>query len=180
MSVCMSTSVKSLPKAQARFLASRRTSTTPLWTKNTTSRGRWNSSRAGTPGGKVEASVGKRVKGWTTFSVLGLMTATAFGAHGFAKYQAEGRELRMRDYSSPEKWLEPKYASRKDMEDVSCLESLIRSRANFFFHSVGFFLAIGNTCTASTVVGLLAQGWEGRYIGESLFIPLQSLLSSSD
>jgi hypothetical protein len=143
MSVCMSTSVKSLPKAQARFLASRRTSTTPLWTKNTTSRGRWNSSRAGTPGGKVEAGVGKRVKGWTTFSVLGLMTATAFGAHGFAKYQAEGRELRMRDYSSPEKWLEPKYASRKDMEDVSCLESLIRSRANFSFIPWGSFWRLG-------------------------------------
>jgi D-lactate dehydrogenase (cytochrome) len=55
--------------------------------------------------------------------MLGLMAATAFGAHGFAKYQAEGREMRMRDYSSPEKWLEPKYANRKDMEDVSLPKS---------------------------------------------------------
>ena len=124
MSVCMSTSVKSLPKA--RFLASRRT-LTPLWARNANSKARWNSSRAGNSGGKVEAGVGKRVsKGWTTSSVLGLMAATAFGANGFAKYQAQGRELRMRDYSSPEKWVEPKYASRKDMEDVSSPEPSFR------------------------------------------------------
>jgi hypothetical protein len=58
------------------------------------------------------------------------MAATAFGAHGFAKYQAEARELRMRDYSSPEKWVDPKYASRKDMEDVS----LLRNRASLFLN----------------------------------------------
>lgn len=89
------------------------------------------------------------------------MAATAFGAHGFAKYQAVGRELRMRDYSSPEKWVEPKYASRKDMEDVSSLESLAMNSGEPFLQSVGFFLAIGDTCTASTV-SLLAQGWDGR------------------
>jgi len=143
MSVCMSTSVKTLPKAKARILASRRTSMTPLWAKNTTPKARWNSSRAGNPSGKVEASVGKRVsKGWTTFSVLGLMAATGFGAHGFAKYQAEGRELRMRDYSSPEKWLEPKYASRKDMEDVSSLESLTQA-GRFFSSTCGVFWRLG-------------------------------------
>jgi hypothetical protein len=79
--------------------------------------------------------VAKRVsKGWTTFSVLGLMAAAAFGAHAFAKYQAEARELRMRDYSSPEKWVEPKYASRIDMKAVSLLQILqilYRSRAGF-------------------------------------------------
>ena len=143
MSVCMSTSVKSLPKAQARFLASRRTSTTPLWARNTTSRARWNSSRAGNPGGKVETGIGKRVsKGWTTFSVLGLMAGTAFGAHGFAKYQAEGRELRMRDYSSPEKWVEPKYANRKDMEDVSSLDSFTQAGRSFS-SSYGVFWRLG-------------------------------------
>lgn len=51
--------------------------------------------------------------------MLGLVVATAFGAHGFARYQAEGRQLRMRDYSSAEKWVEPKYASIADMEEVS-------------------------------------------------------------
>jgi D-lactate dehydrogenase (cytochrome) len=139
MSVCMSTSAKCLPKAQARFLASGRT--TPLWAKNSNSKGRWNSSRAGNPGGNFEASVGKRVsKGWTTFSVLGLMAGTAFGAHGFAKYQAEARERRMRDYSSPEKWMEPKYASRKDMEDVSVPETLLKkSGENSFSHGVRFW-----------------------------------------
>jgi D-lactate dehydrogenase (cytochrome) len=47
------------------------------------------------------------------------MAATAFGAHGFAKYQADARAQRLRNYSSPEKWMEPKYASLKDMEAVS-------------------------------------------------------------
>lgn len=165
MSVCMSTSAKCLPRAQARFLASRRTPPTPLWLKNSNSKGRWNSSRAGNPGGKLEAGVGKRVsKGWTTFSVLGLMAGTAFVAHGFAKYQAEARELRMRDYSSPEKWMKPKYASRKDMEDVSVPETLL------ILQSWGPSLAIGDTWTAIAVCLSPWVGWLGQ-----LELPFQSL-----
>jgi D-lactate dehydrogenase (cytochrome) len=161
MSFCMSSSAKSLPNAQARFLASRRTSMTPLWMKNTTSKGRWNSSRAGNAGGKFEAGVGKGVwKGWTTFGVLGLMAATAFGAHGFAKYQAEGRELRMRDYSSPDKWVEPIYASRKDMEDVSLLRSWLRSRASFFFNPWGSFRDWGHLYRQHSRQPV-GSGWDG-------------------
>jgi hypothetical protein len=96
------------------------------------SKGRWNSSQAGKSSGKFEGSVGKRVlKGWTTFSVLGLMAATAFGAHGFAKYQADATALRIRDYSSPEKWVEPKYASLTDMEAVSLALSHIEVGRSF-------------------------------------------------
>ena len=145
MSVCMSTSAKCLPKAQARYLASRRTTPTPLWVKNSNSKGRWNSARAGNAGGKLEAGVGKRVsKGWTTFSVLGLMAGTAFGAHGFAKYQAEARDLSMRDYSSPDKWMKPRYASRKDMEDVSAPKTLL-------IFSIGSLFRDWDTWTASAV-----------------------------
>lgn len=49
---------------------------------------------------------------------MGLMAAAGFAAHSFAKFQAESRATRLRDYSSPEKWVEPNYASIKDMEAV--------------------------------------------------------------
>jgi hypothetical protein len=67
------------------------------------------------------------------------MAATAFGAHGFAKYQAEARELRMRDYSSPEKWVEPKYASRNDMEAVSLLRTCTEEVGREISASAGLF-----------------------------------------
>lgn len=96
------------------------------------------------------------------------MAGTAFVAHGFAKYQAEARELRMRDYSSPEKWMEPKYASRKDMEDVSVPDTLL------IFQSWGPSLAIGDTWTASAVCLSAWVGWLGQ-LEHSFFITLQSL-----
>jgi hypothetical protein len=180
MSVCMSTSAKCFPSAQARFLASRRTSTTPLWVKNPTSKGRWNSSRAGNPGAKFDAGLGKRTsKGWTTFSVLSLMAATAFGAHGFAKYQAEARERRMRDYSSPEKWVDPKYASRKDMEDVSFPEGLIKKSGEPFLQSWGCFWRLGTLGPPAQSVCWLGCGMAGS-IGASFSITLPSPRNSND
>jgi hypothetical protein len=172
MSVCMSTSAKCFPRAQARFLASRRTSTTSQpWATHTTPKARWNSSRAGNSGGKVEAGVGKRAsKGWTTFSVLSLMAATAFGAHGFAKYQAEAREARMRDYSSPEKWVEPNYASRKDMEDVSFPKTLLKKAGEPFLQSWGFLWRLGTLVPPAQSACWPRVGWLGP-----LALPFPSL-----
>jgi hypothetical protein len=72
------------------------------------------------------------------------MAGTAFGAHGFAKYQAEARDLSMRDYSSPDKWMKPRYASRKDMEDVSAPKTLL-------IFSIGSLFRDWDTWTASAV-----------------------------
>jgi hypothetical protein len=187
MSGCMRTSAKCFPKVQVQVhhqnqarclvLASRRTSTAPLWPKHTTSRARWNSSsrpgNSGNPGGKFEAGVAKRSsKGWTSFSVLGLMAAAAFGAHGFAKYQAEARELKMRDYSSPEKWLEPKYASRKDMEDVSFPETLLKNSGEVFFFTRGsLFGDWGHLDRQHRQSAGSMEGWDGLLHWSFLFYP---------
>lgn len=81
------------------------------------------------------------------------MAAAAFGAHSFAKYQAEARELRMRDYSSLEKWVEPKYASRNDMEAVSLLRNCTE---------------VGREISASA--GLLFGDWGHLYRQHSLSV----------
>lgn len=52
-------------------------------------------------------------------SVLSLMIATGVCATAFARYQAEGKRVKQREYSNPDKWNHPKYASIKDMEAVS-------------------------------------------------------------
>lgn len=48
-----------------------------------------------------------------------VVAATAVLAHGFATFQANSKAARGRDYSSPSKFVEPKYASIDDMEAVS-------------------------------------------------------------
>ena len=58
-------------------------------------------------------------EGWTWFSVLALMGASALGAGAWTRWQGEEKSGRMRDYSSPEKFVKPKYATIHDMEAVS-------------------------------------------------------------
>jgi hypothetical protein len=48
-----------------------------------------------------------------------VVAATAVLAHGFATFQANAKVARERDYSSPAKFVEPKYANIGDMEAVS-------------------------------------------------------------
>ena len=48
-----------------------------------------------------------------------MVAATAVLAHGFATFQANSKAARERDYSSPAKFVEPKYADIGDMEAVS-------------------------------------------------------------
>lgn len=120
MSVCMR-SAQGIPQ---RLFASSRTSTTstaiPSLPKsrvsNSTAKVRWNSS-------KVGANDGTGVKGksgWTGFSVLALMGISAVGAGAFARWQGEKNSGKVKDYSSPEKFVQPRYASIQDMEAVSC------------------------------------------------------------
>jgi hypothetical protein len=80
------------------------------------------------------------------------MAATAFTAHSFSKYQAEARALRIRDYSSPEKWVEPKYASLKDMEAVSLAMSHLES-----------FGRLGTVVPLAELVGWLRR-WDSRVL----------------
>jgi hypothetical protein len=47
------------------------------------------------------------------------MIATGVCATTFARYQAEGKRVKQREYSNPDKWNQPRYASIKDMETVS-------------------------------------------------------------
>lgn len=57
---------------------------------------------------------GKR--GWGGLSVLALMGISAVGAAAFARWQGEQN---VKDYSNPDKFVQPQYASLKDMEAVS-------------------------------------------------------------
>jgi len=107
------------------------------------------------------------------------MVATAFGAHGFAKYQAEARELRMRDYSSPEKWVEPKYASRNDMEAVSLLRTCTEEVGREISASAGLsFWRLGTLVPPAQSVCWLRGGMIGPVGVVPVLIPLQSLRSS--
>ncbi|TVY48111.1 D-lactate dehydrogenase [cytochrome], mitochondrial [Lachnellula occidentalis] len=54
--------------------------------------------------------------GWNTFSVVTVVAATAVLAHGYATFQANSKAARERDYSSPAKFVKPKYADIGDME----------------------------------------------------------------
>ena len=51
-----------------------------------------------------------------------VVTASAVLAHAFATFQANAKAARERDYSSPAKFVEPKYADIADMEAVSFVE----------------------------------------------------------
>ncbi|KAF8853964.1 hypothetical protein BDZ45DRAFT_61241 [Acephala macrosclerotiorum] len=120
MSVCMR-SAQAVPK---RLFASSRTSTTPLSspisTFGTKTRNvRWSSGKAGAT---EEGAKGKgKGKGWTGFSVLAWMGVSALGAGAWTRWQGEEKSGRMRDYSSPEKFVRPTYATIHDMEAVSAL-----------------------------------------------------------
>jgi hypothetical protein len=46
------------------------------------------------------------------------MIATGVCATAFARYEAESKRVKQREYSNPDKWNRPKYASIKDMEAV--------------------------------------------------------------
>lgn len=84
---------------------------------------RWSSSNCRTTdfqGKKVAAGVGKsKVKGWTGFSVLALMAASAVGAGLIVGWKSEGRKDREREYSNAAKFVRPAYANLSDMESVS-------------------------------------------------------------
>jgi D-lactate dehydrogenase (cytochrome) len=91
---------------------------------------RWNSSRASNlASGKAKleegSSRGARA-GWNTFSVVTLVAATAALAHGFATYQANAKAARERNYSNPDKFVQPKYANVGDMEKVSALRIVVK------------------------------------------------------
>ena len=115
MSLCMSSAHKA-PRV-ARFLASR-SSPIPLWTKSPTRvRCRWNSSNSEA---KVRIPSSKlRGRGWATWKVLGLAATTAILAHVLATNEGKSRRVKDREYSNPEKYLEPQYANIKGMEAVS-------------------------------------------------------------
>ncbi|KAL2065405.1 hypothetical protein VTL71DRAFT_3075 [Oculimacula yallundae] len=134
MSCCMRSSMrtaKCVPRAFAW------TMTTPLLERrgsgllksksNSTLRvgTRWNSSKArnvNVAGKKTvpEVKVGrsKASKGWTGFSVLALMAASAVGAGVLVGWKGEGRKDREREYSNATKFVRPAYANLNDMESA--------------------------------------------------------------
>jgi hypothetical protein len=109
-------SAKYVPTSTARLLAKKfGASTTPGMLTSKGQR-RWNGSKAGSLEGGLAKGKERR---WTSLSVLSLMIATGVGATAFARYQAEGKRVKQKWYSNPDKWNQPKYASIKDMEAVS-------------------------------------------------------------
>ena len=64
-------------------------------------------------------------QGWTTLRVLGVMAVTAIAAGTFATKQARFLEVKGRDYSSPTKFHEPKYATIREMEAVSIIKEFL-------------------------------------------------------
>jgi hypothetical protein len=115
MSVCMR-SAKCVPTATARLLAKKFGASTPPGMLTSKGQCRWNGSKAGGLEGTLAKGRGRR---WTSLSVLSLMIATGVCATTFARYQAEGKRVKQREYSNPDKWNQPRYASIKDMETVS-------------------------------------------------------------
>lgn len=65
--------------------------------------------------------------GWGGWSVLGLMAGAGVLGAGVMRWQGDVRRVREREYSSPEKFVEPKYATIRDMEAVSkvCFSFLV-------------------------------------------------------
>ena len=101
--------------AGGRFLASGRPSSSSVSTRSSTPKCRWNSSTAQ----NVTATVKPRDKGWPTSRVLAAVFGTSILVYQFATRKADGLNMKRREYSNPEKFKEPKYATLKDMEAVS-------------------------------------------------------------
>lgn len=102
-----------MPTATARLLAKKFEASTPPGMLTSKGQCRWNGSKAGSPEGALAKRKGRR---WTSLSVLSLMIATGVCATAFARYQADGQRVKQREYSNPDKWNQPKYASINDME----------------------------------------------------------------
>lgn len=111
---------------------------------------RWNS----TSGSKSTPRSNQETKGsgWKGLSVLGLMAATGV-ATGLAVSFKNGRKVR--DYSDPQKFLEPKYATLQDMEAVSlcallfftlecfcCIQRLGEERRSSYVRTRSYILKI--------------------------------------
>jgi len=108
-------------------LASKATPRRPvIQYRNQTSSQRWNSSKSpiSRPLKKIPSATEASGKGWTTFRVFGVVVVTAIAAGSFATKQAKFLEMKARDYSSPTKFHEPKYASIREMEAVSIIKHL--------------------------------------------------------
>ena len=135
MSVCMRP-VKLLPMAAGakptggRFLASPRPIASPLCAKNSAPKCRWNSSKAQ----DVTAKTKPRSKGWPTSKVLTAVFGTSILVYQFATRKADGLHMKQREYSSPEKFREPKYATLKDMEAVSYIQNRSHRFSTSRFH----------------------------------------------
>lgn len=95
-------------------------------------RRRWNSSRTsntktaaragvefGTGAGTGAGTGRGHRSGWNTFNVVAVVSATAVLVYGYATFQANSKAAKERDYSSPTKFVAPKYADIGDMEAVS-------------------------------------------------------------
>jgi hypothetical protein len=105
-----------VPTATARLLAKKFGASAQPGMLTSKGQHRWNGSKAGSLEGRLAKGKGR---GWTSLSVLSLMAATGVCATMFASYQAEGKRVKQREYSNPDKWNHPKYANIKDMEAVS-------------------------------------------------------------
>ncbi|CAG8960123.1 hypothetical protein HYFRA_00010602 [Hymenoscyphus fraxineus] len=133
MSTCMK-SAASARWAPMRGLASRRfpirnaNTTLTEWNSSNRSGIRWASTSSETvlrrgagepipprrPMGEHEQHTGS----WTTPKVLSLLAMTGFLGWGLAAFQNEQRKVKEREYSNKTKFVQPSYASLKDMEDA--------------------------------------------------------------
>jgi len=84
------------------------------WSTSHTQKNRFQENKSALGHGKKT-----NIDGWTTFSVLALMAASAAGAGLAVGWKAEGRKDREREYSNAGKFVSPAYASLSDMESVS-------------------------------------------------------------
>lgn len=89
---------------------------------------RWNSSRSRESGFDGQTPVQEKVvkagggkRGWTSFSVLALMLASAVGAGLLVGWRGEERKEKEREYGNLGKFIRPNYATLSDMEVVSCV-----------------------------------------------------------
>ncbi|TVY21597.1 D-lactate ferricytochrome C oxidoreductase [Lachnellula arida] len=122
MSVCRLGSAR-IAGAPIRAWASRTLTVTPQ--NSVFFSRRWNSSRTSntttTAKARVESATGTGRgrgdrAGWNTFSVVAVVSATAVLVYGYATSQANSKTAKERDYSSPAKFVAPKYADIGDME----------------------------------------------------------------
>lgn len=83
------------------------------WSTSHTQKNRFQENKSALGHGKKT-----NIDGWTTFSVLALMAASAAGAGLAVGWKAEGRKDREREYSNAGKFVSPAYASLSDMESA--------------------------------------------------------------